>query len=333
MAMNKQPLVSVIIPCHNCEQYIIEAIESVLNQSYQYIETIVVDDGSTDQSKDKIAPYVQSGKIIYLYQSNQGVSAARNAGFKASKGDYIKFLDSDDFLFPLQIEKQIADLQTHASGLSLSRYKVLLPSGRLINKDVYICEPKLQYAMFIEGCQGGGLHSFLLRRELVTEVGGFDENLSDCADLDFWIRILRNGHYISTIDDYGCCYRVLDNSMSSQTKRLFMDKCRVYEKVNTVFLNQKDMPPKHLMDKLLIINPRLIYECQARNLNLDKHLPQTMRMTRRIYQSRKLGWRNTLFNAIGVKGYSRLQYWAKNIQDPPYKEQLLNQEISWKFEE
>lgn len=331
--MVDRPAVSVIIPCYNSAQYAPEAIDSVLNQTYKNIEIIVVDDGSKDNLKEVVDPYMKSGAITYLFQANKGVSAARNAGLKLARGEYVKFLDSDDFLYPLQIEKQVQDLQTNGGGFCVSKYQVLLPSGKLIKKDVDIGPPKLQYAEFIEACRGGGPHSFLFRKSVVDEVKGFDEDLSDCADLDIYIRILRNGHYVTVVDYHGCCYRVLDNSMSSQTQRLFIDKCRVYEKVNAAFLEELQLPHAQLIDKLLIINPRLIYECRARDLDLNKHLPQTLCMTTRLYKAQKTGWNKLLFNGLGITVYSRLQYWLKNVADKDYKERLLKEEVSWKFDE
>jgi glycosyltransferase involved in cell wall biosynthesis len=91
------PKVSVIIPTYNCAQYITEAIESVLNQTYKDFEIIVVDDGSTDNTNEILRSYIEKKKIRYFYQENSGVSSARNMGVRVSQGEYISFLDSDDF--------------------------------------------------------------------------------------------------------------------------------------------------------------------------------------------------------------------------------------------
>ena len=91
------PLISVIIPTYNQAQFIEEAVESVLGQSYRNLEIIVVDDGSTDNTKDILRSYIEKKKIHYFYQENSGVSSARNMGVRVSHGEYISFLDSDDF--------------------------------------------------------------------------------------------------------------------------------------------------------------------------------------------------------------------------------------------
>ena len=101
----KQPLVSVIIPNYNYGHFLAQSIDSVLAQTYPNIEIIVVDDGSSDDSAEVLMTY--SDKIKWIKQSNQGVSAARNKGTAASKGELIAFLDADDVWLPEKIEKQV----------------------------------------------------------------------------------------------------------------------------------------------------------------------------------------------------------------------------------
>ncbi len=104
--MEAKPLVSVIMPCHNAERWVGEAIESCLNQTYPNVEVIVVDDGSTDGSGDVIRRFALASqeKIKHLSQTRAGSNSARNAGMRASCGDYLLFLDSDDLLFPNSVQ-------------------------------------------------------------------------------------------------------------------------------------------------------------------------------------------------------------------------------------
>lgn len=104
-------LISVIMPAYNVGTYIGKSIESVLQQTYQNIEFIIVNDGSTDNTKDVIAYYQQKdSRIVYIEQANQGVSAARNAGIKAANGKYISFLDGDDLWLDTALEKMYAKM-------------------------------------------------------------------------------------------------------------------------------------------------------------------------------------------------------------------------------
>ena len=102
----KPGLVSVVIPNYNYANYLREALDSVLAQSYSDIEIVVVDDGSTDGSKDVIAAY--DDRINAIFQKNEGVSAARNNGVLAGSGEFIAFLDADDAWLPTKVERQVA---------------------------------------------------------------------------------------------------------------------------------------------------------------------------------------------------------------------------------
>ena len=108
-----KPLVSIIIPAYNVEKYVQEAIDSALSQIYKDIEIIVVDDGSTDNTKKVLNPYIKKGQIHYIYQENKGLSSARNTGIRAAKGGYIAFLDSDDLFLPEKMQRQVDFLEKH----------------------------------------------------------------------------------------------------------------------------------------------------------------------------------------------------------------------------
>ena len=111
------PLVSVIIPCYNHGRYLANAIESVLTQNYDRIEIIVIDDGSVDDTAMVAKKYDQ---VIYYYQTNQGLSASRNRGIELSKGDFIVFLDADDWLLPNAIQLNLQKLQQHPEAALVS---------------------------------------------------------------------------------------------------------------------------------------------------------------------------------------------------------------------
>lgn len=106
-----EPRISVVIPTYNRQELLIEAIGSVLAQTYQDFEIIVVDDGSTDNTEEKIQPYLS--RVRYIKQRNQGVAAARNAGIRHAKGEYLCFLDSDDIWLPEKLSTQIAFADKH----------------------------------------------------------------------------------------------------------------------------------------------------------------------------------------------------------------------------
>ena len=109
----KEPLVSIIIPVYNAELFLAATIESTLQQSYKNIEIILIDDGSGDNSY-QIAKQYESEQVTVVKQANKGASAARNHGIVLAKGDYIQFLDADDFLHPQKIEHQLNTLKSYS---------------------------------------------------------------------------------------------------------------------------------------------------------------------------------------------------------------------------
>ena len=125
------PKVSIIIPVYNCELYITQAIESVLNQTYTDYEIIVIDDGSTDNTHQVLQPYMK--KIRYFSQENKGLSATRNQGIKMAKGKLISLLDADDLFLYYKLQEQVAIFEAEPSiGLVQSGWRLVNEKGEKI---------------------------------------------------------------------------------------------------------------------------------------------------------------------------------------------------------
>src|SRR5829696_1766997 len=125
-------LVSVVIPCYNQAHYLGEAIESVLAQSYPYIEIVVIDDGSTDNTSKVAGSY--SG-VCCIRQDNQGLSAARNTGLRHSEGEYVVFLDADDRLLPEALQAGIECLQTNPEcAVTFGHYRLIASDGSFLKQ-------------------------------------------------------------------------------------------------------------------------------------------------------------------------------------------------------
>lgn len=322
--------VSVIIPTYNRASYVREAIDSVLNQTYKDIEIILVDDGSTDGTREVVQPYIDKRKIQYFYQENLGPSATRNAGLKLATGRYIKFLDSDDFLYPEQIERQVADTKEEPDAVSISDFCVLKPNGTMTNMEIYLVKRELQFASFVESNRGV-IHAFLTPKHLIDRVGGFDETLSNCEDLDLWIRILQEGAYMKHLSFVGCCYRILNASLSADIDDMFIQKCKVYEKVNRSLLEYPTMNP-YLVDRVLKINTELLDECMVRKIDLDEKLFFTARMAAKIYDSKKRGIFKLLFKSLGLKNYLQIRYFLKRLRQKNYAFEILHKDYRWKYQ-
>ena len=237
-----QPVVSVIIPTYNREKYIRKSLYSVLAQTYQRFEIVVVDDGSTDSTHTIISAYKDN--VHYLYQENQGISKARNTGIRNSHGDYIAFLDSDDFWLPEKTELQIALLQKHPEyGMAASRCASVRLDGSFREKNRpgtsgWVLENLFQ-ANFIR------TSAAIIRKECFHEVGLFDEELKECEEYDLWLR-MASQYPIGFINKSLAVY--VDNaegvSTDSLSGRLY--RLKVLEKA---YLKRK-IPPKMYRNRI-----------------------------------------------------------------------------------
>lgn len=219
------PLVSVIIPLYNAAQFIVETIDSVLNQTYQNIEIIIVDDGSTDQSLQKVAA-LTNNQIRWFKQTNKGASAARNYGLKEAKGDYIQFLDADDLLATDKIEKQISLLQNSANTVAYCS-TVYFPDGAnhlffTPNSDEgsfmdYSKDPVKFMINLWGGYTGKGsmiaVQAWLTPKILIDKVGGWNEQLSLDDDGEFFARIALNADQLIYTNTF-CYYRKFEDRQS-----------------------------------------------------------------------------------------------------------------------
>lgn len=195
--MSVSPLVSVIIPVFNAEAYIASAVESVFTQTFENWEIIVVNDGSTDQTVEILKQY--GSRITLLQSPHAGPSMARNIGIQASRGEYLVFLDADDWILPEKLARQANFLLTHPDiGVVYSggyRYRTLadgsealisLENTDLLNQGLGEQADTLSILLIQNPFP---IHCAMCRRETVVSVGGFDAALFGLEDWDLWLRI------------------------------------------------------------------------------------------------------------------------------------------------
>ncbi len=183
---------SVIIPSYNRAVFLPEAIESVLSQTYPVFEIIVVDDGSTDETKACCDRYPT---VQYIYQSNQGVSAARNTGMRVSKGEYLLFFDSDDRLLPKAVEIGVNCINAHPEvGFVFGNYifQSINPDGSYKTEEIYDNQPEVaDYATILAAEHKIQCACIIFRRVAIESVGGFDPNLAAMEDINLFLRVAR----------------------------------------------------------------------------------------------------------------------------------------------
>lgn len=118
----ENPLISVIVPCYNVEKYVAECLKSIVEQSYEHLEIIVVNDGSTDNTDREILPFLEDKRVRYIVQENQGLSGARNTGLDNMKGEYVCFVDSDDFIHPDFVKTLYQNLAENEADIAICDY-------------------------------------------------------------------------------------------------------------------------------------------------------------------------------------------------------------------
>lgn len=181
------PLISVIIPTFNRVDVLYRAIHSVLHQTFRDIEIIVVDDGSTDATRDLVLS-IEDDRTMYVQQEHLGVSAARNRGISDSCGKLIAFLDSDDEWLPYKLEKQL-ELYGGNKDFICHTDELWLRADQAVNqKNIHKKQGGWFFERALERCLISP-SSVLISRSLLDKVGYFDENLPAAEDYDLWLRI------------------------------------------------------------------------------------------------------------------------------------------------
>ncbi|HSF14643.1 MAG TPA: glycosyltransferase [Vicinamibacteria bacterium] len=187
-----------MIPTHNRGDVLVRAIASIHAQTVAPAEIIVVDDGSTDGSVERIR--AQFPRVRVLRQSNRGVSAARNAGIRASSGELVAFLDSDDEWLPRKLERQLGALAASPDAFLCHTNEIWIRNGRRVNPmkkhrkhggDIF--EKSLPLCIISPS-------STLVSRRVIDTVGYFDESLPACEDYDLWLRVTAR-HPVLFVDE------------------------------------------------------------------------------------------------------------------------------------
>jgi len=202
------PEVSIVIPTYNCEKYLHQTLDSVINQTFSDHEIIVVDDGSTDRTRQIVKEY--SHPITLIEQSNSGVCIARNRGFEISRGNYICFMDHDDYWYPDKLQSQLEvfgenpeigivhskfiNWEVDSSGVfpSPEEYNQLdIPDGTDVEYSGWVYHLYLLDSWMLTS-------TAMIRREVLLKCGVFDTSLPFSEDWDLWLRVTREYPIIRT---------------------------------------------------------------------------------------------------------------------------------------
>ncbi|MES9993373.1 MAG: glycosyltransferase family 2 protein [Candidatus Thiodiazotropha sp.] len=220
--MNRDKMkVSVLIPLYNAESYISDTIESCINQTYENVEIIIVDDGSTDNSYKIVEQYALKYSNVFLHkQANAGAPKARNLAFKKSSGEYIIFLDSDDILQKNKISLQINDAISHGKDNlycgRFMRFKDSINSAVNTHTNIYKNYEVARDWLISSWRTGemGQTSIWMVHYELIVKAGPWNEELTKNQDGEFFCRVVLNSKSIVYNDNAVVYYRVRHDSLS-----------------------------------------------------------------------------------------------------------------------
>ena len=334
--MNRQaqsPTVSVMIPYYNCKEYIVETIQSVLSQSHQNFEIIIVDDGSDPEHADYLKGFLADKPAIrYAVQNNQGVAAARNHAARLAGGKYFLFLDSDDLILPDYIEKCVTVLEN--------------------NPDCKLVYPLAEYFDAQEGLWNlpdyDGLESLLKgnripiismhRAEDFVSLGGFDENLTTHEDWDLWIRLLSNGGTVIRIPEVLFRYRKrrdgssLINRLEQNPDLNREDWQKVYEKNRALFM-QHHLGYSDCIQKISLLEQQiqslseLNLQLREDNTNMQNQNQELQHVMAKLLQQTELSVEQTEFLQQQIEMLLRNSTVEEQLEEQEKQIKLLKKQI------
>lgn len=225
------PLVSVIVPAFNAADTVHDTVMSALHQTYGNLEIIIIDDGSTDQTRAVALSLVESDpRVRYLYKDNGGVASARNRGIPDAKGDFIATLDADDLWYPTKVERQLQRFEESGpeTALVYAWCCWIDSSGNVTGSAPPI---RLEGHIVAQMCLGNVVISgsnALIRRKALVAVGGFDESLRSrggqgCEDWKLYMQIAER-YEIAMVPEYLIGYRVQPGSMSDDFEQMMRSR-------------------------------------------------------------------------------------------------------------
>jgi len=239
-SLSNMPKVSVIIPTYNYGQYIDKSIDSVLSQTYRDFEIIVVDDGSTDNTREIIEGKYKN-EVRYFYQDNRGAPAARNHGLRESKGEFINFLDADDWLMPMALLSRVEYFKKHPDcGWVYGPWYYHDEQGKDVTKEFYLYP--FAYRSRRKGnilgrmLLGELIHTstVMVSRSLLLEAGGFDITLPGLQDYELWLRVAARSP-VGFVDEYNVVVVTHENSISQSGTDGYRTRLKIMRNAESLY--------------------------------------------------------------------------------------------------
>lgn len=277
-----QPLVSIIIPVYNGSNFVKEAIDSALNQTYKNIEIIVVNDGSKDNGATEQIALSYGDKIRYIHKENGGVSSALNLGIKNMNGEYFSWLSHDDLYKVNKIEREVQALNEYGSNDALVYCRVeqidkMSKCIKIGKKHKYLRAGINEYhealdIMLMHGSYNGC--ALLIPKEAFDEAGGFDEELRYCQDAKMWALIFLKKYNLIYVDETLCCNRIHGGQLTQRGRDLFhKDSAKIADELAVKIANSayaKKLMFSYTFHNAVLGNKAVVKKCY--DVSRDKKL-------------------------------------------------------------
>ncbi len=243
-----EPLVSVVIPTRDRLEFLRHAVASVLRQSQQNLELIVVDDASSDGSAAYLADLVGNDRRVRVIRNSRarGGAGARNEGIRASRGEWVAFLDDDDEWLPAKLDKQLRALRGNAAAVACSCS--YLKQVRSAWSKTVVVPPDVSLQQLLAGNRLGGASMCVCARRVLEEIGGFDARLRSGQDLDLWVRLRERGQILA-------CSEALVLLRVHSRPRISSDMQSLYEGTRRFYFKHRGLMNRSLRRQ------RLAYSC------------------------------------------------------------------------
>lgn len=261
--MQNDELISIIMPAYNSGEYIDDAVNSVINQTYTDWELIIVNDGSTDNTAQKVKSWIKKdNRIQYYYQENGKQGKARNLGISKSQGKYLAFLDADDLWLPEKLEFQIKEIEAKKVDLVFSDSYIfnndeIFDISKTVDIPSKVFYDKSSVELFLERNRIPIL-TVLVKKEKVLYIGGFSEamDIQNVEDYHLWLKLLMAECVFYSSDCILAKYRVHDNSATS-TDRIVQDKIpNVFFDLLQLYPSYKEQIEDQIKLRLILIYKR-----------------------------------------------------------------------------
>ncbi|NQU95339.1 MAG: glycosyltransferase [Candidatus Omnitrophica bacterium] len=271
-----KPLVSILIPCYNKVQWIGQAIESALSQTYSNKEIIVVDDGSADRSPEVIQAF--GNKVQWEAGPNRGANAARNRLLELSRGEWLQYLDADDYLLPDKLERQINNVD-NINDVDVVYSQILLETKEgesIVRKSAEEINPiKKETDIFVNFAkwsfpQTGGV---LFKRQTLIEIGGWKEEQPCCQEHELYLRLLMAGKKFVFCKDEDAVYRLIEEKTLSRKDPLktIKERMRITNTLENWLYSHSMLDPKR--QETINISR---FECARKAYESDKKLADAL---------------------------------------------------------